>query len=211
MLKKSKVCKINCSYPASKVIDQTATIIKQGGLVIFPTETVYGIGALMRNKKAVDKIYQLRNRPKNKAVLILIASKKDLDKFAYLNLRAKKIINKFWPGPLTVILKKKNNIPNFITANRKTVAIRLPENKFLLNLIKKIGQPIIAPSANISGRKSPLLAKETFKDFFGKVDLILDAGRTKYQKESTILDLTGKLPKVLRQGAIKNEKIEKFL
>lgn len=210
-IKKTEIIKINYQQTKKKLINQFAAILKNNGLFIFPTETVYGIGTLMNNKKGINKIYQLRKRPKNKALLILISTKKDLDKYAYLNTLARKIINHFWPGPLTIILKKKKSVPNFITANQKTVAIRMPENKFLLNLIKKIGQPIVAPSANLSGQKSPLTVQEISKDFFGKVDLILDGGQTKYQKESTILDLVGKKAKVLREGAIKKEKLEKFL
>jgi L-threonylcarbamoyladenylate synthase len=194
-----------------QILEMSCQILKKGGIIIFPTETVYGIGALMKNKKAVSRIYQLRNRPKNKALLILIASKGDLNKFVYLNSRAKKIINKFWPGPLTIIFKKKNNVPNFITAKKKTVAIRMPENKFLLALIKKVGQPIVAPSANLSGRSSSIAANGTLEDFFSKVDLILDGGKTKYRKESTILDLTQESPKILREGAISKEKLEKYL
>jgi L-threonylcarbamoyladenylate synthase len=194
-----------------RILHRSSQIFKMGGLVIFPTDTVYGIGALMKNKKAINQIYRLRHRPKNKALLILIASKKDLNKYVHLNLRAKKIINKLWPGPLTIILSKKKTVPNFITARQSTVAIRLPENKFLRILIKKLGQPIVAPSANLSGKKSPLYAQETFKDFWGKVDLILDGGRTKYQKESTLLDLTKNPPVILRAGAMAKNKIEKYL
>lgn len=211
VIKETDIIRINCQQPKKKLINQLTVILKNNGLIIFPTETVYGIGTLINNRKGIKKIYTLRRRPKNKALLILIASKKELNRYAYLNLAAKKIINHFWPGPLTIILKKKKSVPNFITAHQKTVAIRMPENKFLLNLIKKTGQPIVAPSANLSGQKSPLTVQEISKDFFGKVDLILDGGQTKYQKESTILDLTGKKAKVLREGAIKKEKLEKFL
>ena len=211
MLEKNKVYKINCCHPDHKIINQTAEIIKRGGIVIFPTETLYGLGTVFDNKKSIAQIYQLRKRPKNMALLILIASKNDLNKYAHTKPFVKRIIQNNWPGPLTIILKKKKTVPNFVTANKKTVAIRMPENKFLLALIKKIGRPIVAPSANLSGGKSPMTAQETFKVFFGKVDLILDGGKTKYQQESTILDLTGKKPQIIREGAISRKKIERFI
>lgn len=208
----TRVLKINSEKPQRKIIKITVEIIEKGGIIIFPTETVYGIGTLMNNKKAISQIYQLRKRPKNKALLILIAQKKDLKKYARdISSTARKIINKFWPGPLTLIFKKNKKVPNFVTAGKKTIAIRMPENKFLLALIKKLGQPIVAPSANLSGKKPPLTAKGTFKDFFGKVDLILDGGLTKYKKESTILDLTQRSLKIIRMGGISKKVIEKFL
>lgn len=204
---KTEIFKISSVNFRKEIIEKVIRTFKKGGSVIFPTETVYGIGTTINNKETINKIYQLRKRPKNKALLILIGRKKDLNKYAYLTPTARKIINKFWPGPLTIILKKKKIVPNFVTANKKTVALRMPENNFLIKLIRRIKKPIIAPSANLSGQKPPVTATETLKDFFGKVDLILDVGKTKYKKESTILDLSGKKPKILRRGAISEKKL----
>jgi len=209
---KTTFLEIKSGQPQNLVIKQALQTFKNGGLVVFPTETVYGLGALMTNKKAIDKIYQLRKRPKNKALLILVSSPQMAAKYTKkTSAQVKKLIKDFWPGPLTLIFEKNKKVPNFITAGKKTVAIRMPENKFLLDLIKKLGQPIIAPSANLSGRKSPITVQETFQDFFGKVDLILDGGPTKYQKESTILDLTQQPPKILREGAISRKKLAKYI
>jgi L-threonylcarbamoyladenylate synthase len=209
---KTEIIKINCQKPDLIVIKKISQIIKNGGLFVFPTETVYGVGALMSNRLAINKIYQLRKRPKNKALLILVSSFAMALKYIQkTSSQTKNNIEKLWPGPLTIIFKKRKNVPNFVTANQKTVAVRVPENKFLLALIKKIGQPIVAPSANLSGGKSPITAQETFKNFLNKVDLILDGGKTKYQHESTILDLTGRKSKIIREGVIRKKQLSSYL
>lgn len=208
---KTKILKIHQKKPEKRIIEETVRIIKKGGIVAFPTETVYGLGTSIFNKKGIAKIYRIRKRPLSKALLILIARKKDLKKYVKkIPPLAKKLVKKFWPGPLTLIFFKRGNIPNFVTAGKKTVAIRIPENKFLIKLIKKLNQPIVAPSANLAGEKSPIVVDQVIKNFFGKIDLILDGGKTKYQKESTILDLTQKKVMVLRKGAM-FKKIKKFL
>lgn len=208
---KTVVLKIKSEKPEKKKIEEVIKTMKKGGIIAFPTETVYGLGTSIFNKKGIAKIYQIRKRPAKKALLILIASKKDLKKYVKdIPALAKKLIKKFWPGPLTLIFKKKKIIPDFVTAGKKTVAVRMPENKFLLTLIKKFGQPIVAPSANLSGKKSPITAHQVIKNFSGKIDLILDGGKTKYKKESTILDLTQTSPKILRDGVMA-KKIKKFL
>jgi len=208
---KTEVLKIGSKKHWPKVFEKISLIIKNKKIFIFPTETVYGIGSGIFDQTVIKKIYQLRHRPPAKALLILIGQKKDLDRFVYLNNQAKKIIRKFWPGPLTIILKKKKIVPSFITAGKKTVAVRMPGSKFLLALLKKIKQPIVAPSANLSGEKSSLTAQEALKYFDGKVSLILDGGQTKYQKESTILDLTQGPAKILREGAVSKKKLIKYL
>lgn len=170
------------------LIIKAARIIRNGGLVGFPTETVYGIAALPTNKKVVARLNKIKKRPKGKPYTIHIAYKKDVYRYVQkLSPLAKKIIRKYWPGPLTLILKDKRG---------KKIGIRMPDNKMALSLIRAVREPIIAPSANISGQPSPTRAE----DVCDGLDLVINGGPTKYKKDSTILDLTIIPPKILREG-----------
>lgn len=171
-----------------KLITKAARLIRNGGLVGFPTETVYGIAADPANKKAVARLNKIKKRPAGKPYTLHIAYKKDVYKHTTeLSPLAKKIIKEYWPGPLTIILKSRKG---------KKIGFRMPDNKIALALIRAVGKPIIAPSANVSGQKSPVKADEVCDG----MDLILDGGPTKYRKDSTILDLTAIPPKILREG-----------
>ncbi|MBU1160396.1 threonylcarbamoyl-AMP synthase, partial [Patescibacteria group bacterium] len=153
---KTKIIKINPNKPEISKIKTAAKILKQGGLVAFPTDTVYGLGADAFNVHAVKKIFQVKKRLTNKPLIILIANKKTVYKLAKnVSINAKKLINKFWPGPLTIVFKKSQIVPEIITGNLDTVGIRMPDNKIALNLIKEAKTPIVATSANISGKLSP--------------------------------------------------------
>lgn len=194
----SNVLKVNPNRPQRKIIHKAAEIIRNGGLVVFPTETVYGIAAALGNSKRLNRI---KNRPKGKPYTIHIAHKKDLYRFVKkITPLAKKIIRKYWPGPLTLILKD---------CSGKKVGFRMPDSRVSLALIRAVGEPIIAPSANISGRPSPTKANQVSTaakaaaDRCKGVDLIIDGGPTKYRKDSTVLDLTLKNPRILRKGCVK--------
>ena len=189
----SKLLKVNPNRPQRKIIHKAAEIIRNGGLVAFPTETVYGIAAHLGNSKELDRI---KNRPKGKPYTIHIAHKKDLYKFVKkITPLAKKIIKKYWPGPLTLILKDRFG---------KKVGFRMPDNRISLALIRAVGEPIIAPSANVSSRPSPIRANQVCTAALAAgVDLIIDGGPTKYRKDSTVLDLTLKNPRILREGCVK--------
>lgn len=170
---------------------RAANIIKHGGLVGFPTETVYGIAVDPANKKAISRLNKIKKRPKGKPYSLHIAYKKDIYKnIPKLSPIAKKIIKKYLPGPVTLLLKDKKG---------RKIGFRMPDNKVALALIRAIRRPIIAPSANISGQPSPVRAG----DVCSGLDLILDDGPTKYRKDSTIIDLTETLPKIVRQGCLK--------
>lgn len=193
-------------------ITGAAEIIKEGNLVAFPTETVYGLGANALDKKAIKKIFEAKGRPLDNPLIVHVADYDDIFKIAQkIPKIAKTLATKFWPGPLTLIFFKKRIIPDEVTAGGNTVAIRIPKNKIALELIKSAGVPIAAPSANLAGRLSPTTAQHVFEDLGNKIDLILDGGRTKIGIESTVVDLTINPPQILRPGGISFEKLKKVL
>jgi len=209
---KTLVLKMNQKKPEKDKILKAAQILKMGGLVAFPTDTVYGLAADATNKKSVRQIFEVKKRPFTKALPILIATKKDLGKYTSGNSRKiKKIIDKYWPGPLTIILGKKKIIPNIVTAGKKTLGVRIPDHPIALALIRALGRPIATTSANISDKPSPTNARGVKKYLNKKIDLILDGGKTKLGRESTVLDCTTSPPTILRSGPIPAEKIEKIL
>lgn len=209
---KTKIIKISSRNPNKKIITEASTIIKSGNLVAFPTETVYGLGANALDEKAVRKIFTAKGRPTDNPLIIHIADYKDLNKLAHaLPHYAKKLINKFWPGPLTLIVRKKSIVPDIVTAKSPTVAIRMPNHKVTLALIKEAGVPIAAPSANKAGRPSGTSAEDVLDDFKNKIELILDAGQTHFGLESTVLDVSKSTPVILRPGAISKEALESVL
>lgn len=192
-----------------KNIQKAAQIIKNGGVVAFPTETVYGLGADVFNKKAVAKIFEIKKRPDFDPLIVHICDIKQLKLLcSHIPLVIKKITKLFWPGPLTVILPKKKSVPDIVTAGLKTVAVRMPENKIALKLIKLANTPIAAPSANLFSRLSPIKAEHVVNQLNGKPDLILDGGKTKIGLESTIIKYENGKLYLLRPGGLEKEKIE---
>lgn len=181
-------------------------ILKYGGIVVFPTETVYGIGADAFNVDAVKKIYKIKGRAKDNPLIFHICNYEMLKTLGILNPLSLKLIRHFWPGPLTLVLKSK--IHKKYTFNLDTVAIRMPENIIALKLIESLQFPVVAPSANISGKPSGTDFSHVLQDFDGKVDAIIDGGKTVYGIESTVLDVTLDKPVLLRPGAIPIEDIE---
>jgi L-threonylcarbamoyladenylate synthase len=205
---KTILLKINKISPKKKEINIASKIIKNNGIVIFPTETVYGIGANAFNDKAVMNIFKAKNRPADNPLIVHVSSLKELNIVGVINKNAKKLIEKFWPGPLTIILEKKDCIPFSVTAGMNSVAVRMPKNKIALKLIKKSGVPIAAPSANISGKPSGTRIKDIMDDFCQKVNCIIDGGDCEIGIESTIIDLTSDKAILLRPGKITAEEIE---
>jgi L-threonylcarbamoyladenylate synthase len=204
----TQIIKIDSKNPEKIKIKKAADIIKNGGIVAFPTETVYGLGANALNPKAVKKIFLAKRRPFDDPLIIHINDFKDISKLALeVSPLAEKIMKKYWPGPLTVILKKSNLVPKITTGGQKTVAIRMPYNKIARSLIKESGTPIAAPSANLFGRPSPTLAEHVLEDLDGKIDLIIDGRKTNIGLESTVLDLTSDIPVLLRPGKISYEEL----
>lgn len=190
-------------------IDEAAAILANGGLVAFPTETVYGLGANAMDPKAVAGIYEAKGRPGDNPLIVHIARASNIGELTpVLTPKVIRLIDNFWPGPLTIVLKKKPEVPDITTGGLDTVAIRMPDDPIALELIKKAGCPVAAPSANISGRPSPTKGEHVIEDLDGKVDAILVGNDCRIGIESTVLDLTGDVPTILRPGIITAENIE---
>jgi len=211
-MKKTIVLKVNAHQPEPEKIQEAAKIIQKGGLVAFPTETVYGLGADALNAKAVKKIFLAKKRPTDNPLIVHIADKKDIHILAKdIPKTAEQLIDQFWPGPLTLILKKSKIVPKITVAGLNTVAIRMPRHKVALSLIKESKTPIAAPSANLAGRPSPTTAQHVLEDLNGRIEMILDAGPTLIGVESTVVDLSITPPKILRPGGIPYEKLLEIL
>jgi len=189
-------------------VKEAANIIRNGGTVAFPTETVYGLGADGLNEEAVKKIFKAKGRPQDNPLILHVSSKDISSLVKEVPPVAQKLIDKFWPGPLTVILNKKDIVPDVTSANLKSVGIRMPEDQIALKLIELANTPIAAPSANISGSPSPTDVERCIEDLTGKVDYILGGKRSRVGVESTIVDCTVDPPIVLRPGGITLEKLK---
>ncbi len=206
------VMKVSPKAPQKRLILTAAEVLRRGGLVAFPTETVYGLGADALNADAVKQIFVAKGRPLDNPIIVHIASVADLKALtSHVPERASLLIDRFWPGPLTLILQKSPDVPDDVTGGLDTVAVRMPQNKIALALIKALGHPIAAPSANLSGRPSGTTAGHVLQDFAGKIDMILDGGPVAVGVESTVLDLSRKPPAILRPGAITQEDLEPLL
>ncbi|MCM8766333.1 MAG: L-threonylcarbamoyladenylate synthase [Candidatus Omnitrophica bacterium] len=205
---KTSVIRINPQKIEISKIEEAVKLIKKGGLVAFPTETVYGLGADAFNSKAVAKIFEVKQRPLNDPLIVHIADKQDLFKVAKkVNRLAGKLIDKFWPGPLTLVLEKSSELPDIVTAGLDTVAVRMPAHPVALSLIREAKTPLAAPSANLSGKPSPTTAEHVLEDLKDKIDLVIEAGKTELGVESTILDLTQKPFSILRLGGVSWEEL----
>lgn len=195
----------------TKSVKIASGFIKKGDIAAFPTETVYGLGANAWDENAVRKIFKAKGRPADNPLIVHVAIKKDISLLAReIPDAAKKIINKFFPGPVTVILKKNEVIPAVVTGDLDTIAIRMPSSKIACDFIKASGVPIAAPSANLSGSPSPTSFAHAMQDFSGKIPCILIGPNAKYGLESTVIDCTGKVPVVLRPGVITLEQLKKI-
>lgn len=185
--------------------------LKQGGLVAFPTETVYGLGADALNETAAKRIYEAKGRPSDNPLIVHIANVEDMEKIAYVNERARVLAQAFWPGPLTIILPKKDIVPHGTTGGLDTVAIRMPSHPAALELIRQSGVFVAAPSANTSGRPSPTKASHVVEDMKGKVEFIINGGAVGIGIESTIVDVSGEVPMILRPGFITRHQLSQII
>lgn len=193
-------------------IEVAGKIIREGGLVAFPTETVYGLGADALNPDASRKIYQAKGRPSDNPLIIHICCMEDLEKItAYVPEQARKLARHFWPGPLTMIFEKSKVVPLETTGGLETVAVRMPNHPVALALIQAGGGYIAAPSANRSGRPSPTLAQHVEQDMDGRIPMILDGGPVGIGIESTIVDFTEQIPMILRPGFITPDMIQEVI
>ncbi|MDR3238936.1 MAG: threonylcarbamoyl-AMP synthase [Clostridiales bacterium] len=190
-------------HPDAAVFREAAAVLRGGGLVAFPTETVYGLGADASNENAVSRIYTVKGRPADNPLIAHIASREQFfemteDVPAY----GRALAETFWPGPLTLVARKKSNIPDWITAGLPTVAVRFPAHPAARALIEASDTVICAPSANLSGRPSPTCAEHVRRDLEGRVEMILDSGPVEIGLESTVVDVTGSKPQILRPGFV---------
>jgi L-threonylcarbamoyladenylate synthase len=210
--KQTRVLTVSSTDPEPTVIDAAAAIVQCGGLVAFPTETVYGLGADATNADAVAKIFAAKQRPTSDPLIVHIADAAQLDSVAiHVPPLARKLADAFWPGPLTLVLKRGNLIPASVSAGLDTVAVRLPAHEVAVALIRAAAKPIAAPSANLFARPSPTQAKHVLHDLAGRIDLILDGGPTAVGLESTVLDLTVDPPAVLRPGGVTLEALRELV
>lgn len=193
-------------------LSDAAQFLRNGGLVAFPTETVYGLGANALDSEAAERIYEAKGRPSDNPLIIHIAEYESLSELAsVIPPEAKLLSDKFWPGPLTMILQKSEAVPIATTGGLETVAIRMPGNKIALELIRQSGLFLAAPSANTSGKPSPTRADHVNLDLNGKVEMIIDGGAVGIGLESTIIDLTAKIPTILRPGYITKAMLEEVI
>lgn len=189
---------------------EAAAILKKGGLVAFPTETVYGLGADALNEEAARKIYAAKGRPSDNPLIAHVAKKEDIEPLVReIPEAGKKLMDAFWPGPLTLIFPKSGRVPKGTTGGLDTVAVRMPSDPVARRLIELAGTPVAAPSANTSGRPSPTTAEHVRQDMDGRIEMIVDGGPVGIGVESTIVDVTGEIPMVLRPGAITMEMLKK--
>lgn len=193
-------------------IEIAAKIIADGGLVAFPTETVYGLGADAMNPQAVKKIYEAKGRPSDNPTIVHIASNDDMSLLTdNVTKDMERLMERFWPGPMTMIVQKKEDIPYVTTGNLETVGVRMPENGVARQLIELSGRVIAAPSANISGKPSPTNFHHVIDDLDGKIDAVICSSPSNIGIESTVIDMTGETPVILRPGYITRENVQWLL
>jgi len=207
-----KIIKINPDGPEREKIKEVIEVLKKGGVIIFPTDTVYGMGAEARDKQAINKVYQIKNRPKDKPLILFIEKKeKILNLVQKIPFSAQKLINDFWPGPLTLIFKAAISTPSNVISKEGKVGIRLPAHKIPCAIIKESQILLATTSANISGQPSSLKVEEINENLKKRMDLIIDGGETLLGEESTVVDVTFSPPLLIREGWLSKEKIRETL
>lgn len=193
-------------------ITRAAELLRSGEIIGIPTETVYGLGACIFNEKAVQKIYEAKGRPQDNPLIAHIAAIEDVERIVIdIPDEFYRLAEAFFPGALTVILKKRKEVPSIVSAGLDTIAVRMPAHEVALRIITKAGEPLVAPSANRSGKPSPTTAQHVFDDMNGRIAAIVDGGKCRVGIESTIIDILGEIPVIVRPGSITREDIESVL
>ncbi len=193
-------------------VEEAANIVRRGGTVAFPTETVYGLGALGLDPEALRKIFLAKERPRSDPLILHVVEPSWLGRLAAeLMPSARALTGALWPGPLTLVVTKSSRVPDLATADLPSVAVRMPSGQVALELMEAVGEPVAAPSANRFGRPSPTTADHVLEDLDGRIDAVLDAGPTEVGMESTVLDIRADPPRILRPGAVTREEIEQEL
>ncbi len=210
--RQTTVLKLDAECPDPDAIRQAASVIKAGGLVAFPTETVYGLGADALDHKAVERVFEAKGRPPGTPLIVLVADREGLQALAAgIPPVAEALMERFWPGPLTLTFPASERVPQAVTGSGNTVAVRMPGSKVALELVRASGTPVVAPSANLFGHASPTSGDHVLKDLEGRIDLLLDAGNVGTGIESTILDICQSPPVLVRQGAVPLKDIEELI
>jgi len=206
------VIKVDRDEPDRALLERAAGIIKNGGLAAFPTETVYGLGANALDSAACEKIFEAKGRPQDNPLIVHIFDPAEADALCRdVSDGARALMRAFWPGPLTIIMKKREVVPDAVTCGLDTVAVRCPSHRVARALLEMSGLPIAAPSANRSGRPSTTSAAHVIEDMDGRIDCIIDGGECEVGLESTIIDMTGQRPRLLRPGGVTVEQLEKVI
>lgn len=204
----TRVLRVDAAHPEPEVMAEAALLIRQGNLVAFPTETVYGLGADATDPAAVAGIFAAKGRPSDNPLIVHVADREHLESvIAEVPPAAERLMERFWPGPLTLVLPKRSTVPDAVTCGLATVGVRMPSHPVALALIRAAGVPIAAPSANRSGRPSPTSAEHVMEDLSGRVPLVLDGGETGVGLESTVIDMTADPPVLLRPGGVTLEQL----
>jgi L-threonylcarbamoyladenylate synthase len=207
-----RVLRVDPEEPDLELIREAASVIRSGGLVIFPTETVYGLACNALDPSAVRKVFAAKQRPISAALPIQVGDKSSLAEVAdELSGVALRLAERYMPGPITLIVRRNGRIPDVVTAGAETVGVRIPDNRIALALLKEVGGPIVATSANISGCSDPTSADEAVSQIGEHVDIVLDAGQSEHGVASTVVDTTVNPPRVLRKGAISVEDIRQVV
>ncbi len=209
-MKKTVIYKVDAEKPEADKIEAAAAVIRAGGLVAFPTETVYGLGANALDADAVLALFEAKKRPLDNPPIVHVADVRDVYKLASeISPKAEMLMRRFWPGPLTLVFKRYATVPDVTTAGLETVAVRNPKHKVALALIKESQTPVAAPSANLAGKPSPTSACHVLDDLDGRIDAVLDAGPTRIGVESTVLDVSVDPPLLLRPGGTSLEALHR--
>lgn len=200
-----KIIKVDEENPQKEAIKKAAEVLKVGGIVVYPTETLYGLGANPFDSQALYKVFEIKGRDISKPISLAFRDLKQLEKFVAIAPNARKLVEKFLPGPLTLILPAKLHMDEILGGDK--IGVRIPDNKIALELLKEVNFPLTATSANLSGGKDPVTSEEAVEQIGDKVDLVLDAGKCKYGKPSTVVNLTSGKIEVVREGIISKKEL----
>ncbi len=209
---RSNIVKINPNSINEEIIEKAVSLLNKGEIIAFPTDTVYGVGGDIFSEEAINRIYRLKKRPANKPINALISSEDQLKMIVEsIPNDARSIIEKFWPGPLTIILKKKTDVSDKATSSLNTIGVRMPNNRIALEIIRKFEKPLATTSANISDKPSPLTAVDVYTNFQDSIQIIVDSQEKVLGIESTIITFASHKPQILRIGAITKEELSLYI
>ena len=207
----SKILFVNKKTPDKEVIQKAINVIKSGGVIVYPTDTLYGLGANALDSSAILRVFKIKNRPLTQALPVIVSDLDMAKKLTFITQEAEQLMKIFWPGPLTIILEKKPIVPQIITGGKEGIGLRIPKHVLPLAISKISGLPLIATSANKHGGLSPVEISDVLYQFKEGIDLFIDGGKSEIGFGSTVIDLTRRPPMLLREGSITKENIESII